>query len=73
VLSQVEMDELQRLCDKVPPFDSAVAMAIVREELGPPPPAPSPSPSRDFIKFRDFIRTNMSPNRRGPPLPLGLN
>eukprot|EP00667_Euglena_gracilis_P002069 EG_transcript_2070 len=36
VLSQEEMEELQKLCDKVPPFDSAVAMNIIRQELGPP-------------------------------------
>jgi len=36
VLSPAAMNELQKLCDKVPSFDSKVAMAVVDEELGMP-------------------------------------
>lgn len=36
LLSPAAMNELQKLCDKVPSFDSAVAMEVVREELGAP-------------------------------------
>ena len=28
------MVQLQQLCDKVPPFDSAIAMQCIRDELG---------------------------------------
>lgn len=34
ILSPKAMVELQRLCDKVPSFDSAVAMALVEQEYG---------------------------------------
>eukprot|EP00897_Mesotaenium_endlicherianum_P003763 jgi/Mesen1/3414/ME000192S02579 len=37
VLSPAAMTELQKLCDKVPSFDNAVAMALIEEELGMPP------------------------------------
>jgi len=33
ILSPQAMVQLQQLCDKVPPFDSAIAMATIREEL----------------------------------------
>uniref|UniRef100_A0A7S3R8B9 Protein kinase domain-containing protein n=1 Tax=Dunaliella tertiolecta TaxID=3047 RepID=A0A7S3R8B9_DUNTE len=34
VLSPAAMSELQKLCDKVPSFDNAQAMAVLKEELG---------------------------------------
>ena len=34
ILSPQAMVQLQQLCDKVPPYDSAIAMQCVREELG---------------------------------------
>jgi len=34
ILSPQAMVQLQQLCDKVPPFESAVAMQCVRDELG---------------------------------------
>ena len=34
ILSPKAMVQLQQLCDKVPPFDSGLAMATVREDLG---------------------------------------
>jgi aarF domain-containing kinase len=37
ILSPRAMVELQRLCDKVPSFDSGVAMRMVEEEYGCPP------------------------------------
>jgi aarF domain-containing kinase len=36
LLSRAAMRELQQLCDKVPSFDSRLAMEVVREELGMP-------------------------------------
>ena len=36
ILSPAAMVELQKLCDKVPSFDSEVAMALVESELGRP-------------------------------------
>lgn len=37
VLSPAAMTELQKLCDKVPSFDSTIAMSLIEEELGMPP------------------------------------
>ena len=34
ILSPQAMVQLQQLCDKVPPFDSSLAMQTIREELG---------------------------------------
>merc|ERR1719162_1783351 len=34
ILSPQAMVQLQQLCDKVPPYDSAIAMKCVRDELG---------------------------------------
>ena len=34
ILSPQAMVQLQQLCDKVPPFDSAIAMQCIRDELG---------------------------------------
>ena len=34
ILSPQAMVQLQQLCDKVPPFDSSIAMATIREDLG---------------------------------------
>ena len=34
ILSPQAMVQLQQLCDKVPPYDSAIAMQCVRDELG---------------------------------------
>ena len=36
LLSPAAMNELQKLCDKVPSFDSGVAMALLEQELGRP-------------------------------------
>mmetsp|Transcript_17309 Transcript_17309/g.43443 ORF Transcript_17309/g.43443 Transcript_17309/m.43443 type:complete len:830 (-) Transcript_17309:636-3125(-) len=36
LLSPAAMNEMQKLCDKVPSFDSRVAMQVVQEELGRP-------------------------------------
>ncbi|WIA14252.1 hypothetical protein OEZ85_002788 [Tetradesmus obliquus] len=36
ILSPAAMNELQKLCDKVPSFDSAVAMQVINDELGAP-------------------------------------
>lgn len=36
ILSPAAMNELQKLCDKVPSFDSTVAMQVVKDELGAP-------------------------------------
>ncbi|KAK9804220.1 hypothetical protein WJX72_001850 [[Myrmecia] bisecta] len=36
LLSPAAMNELQKLCDKVPSFDSGVAMEVIRESLGKP-------------------------------------
>ncbi|MEW5317018.1 MAG: hypothetical protein WDW38_008351 [Sanguina aurantia] len=36
LLSPAAMNELQKLCDKVPSFDSKIAMAVIQEELGKP-------------------------------------
>ncbi|KAL6749542.1 ABC1 family-domain-containing protein [Haematococcus lacustris] len=36
LLSPAAMNELQKLCDKVPSFDSQLAMQVVQEELGAP-------------------------------------
>ena len=38
LLSPAAMVELQKLCDKVPSFDSGVAMRLVEDELGRPWP-----------------------------------
>ncbi|KAK3240125.1 hypothetical protein CYMTET_50009 [Cymbomonas tetramitiformis] len=37
ILSPAAMNELQKLCDKVPAFDNAIAMKCIEEELGLPP------------------------------------
>eukprot|EP00238_Polyblepharides_amylifera_P011855 CAMPEP_0196587628 /NCGR_PEP_ID=MMETSP1081-20130531/58094_1 /TAXON_ID=36882 /ORGANISM="Pyramimonas amylifera, Strain CCMP720" /LENGTH=743 /DNA_ID=CAMNT_0041909867 /DNA_START=360 /DNA_END=2591 /DNA_ORIENTATION=+ len=37
ILSPAAMNELQKLCDKVPAFDNAVAMRTITEELGQSP------------------------------------
>lgn len=36
LLSPAAMNEMQKLCDKVPSFDSAVAMEVINSELGRP-------------------------------------
>ena len=36
LLSPASMRELQKLCDKVPSFDTKLAMEVVRQELGMP-------------------------------------
>jgi len=36
ILSPAAMNELQKLCDKVPSFDSTLAMQFIEEELGAP-------------------------------------
>eukprot|EP00775_Hariotina_reticulata_P008944 gene8944-9121_t len=36
ILSPAAMNELQKLCDKVPSFDSQVAMQVINDELGAP-------------------------------------
>ena len=36
LLSPAAMVELQKLCDKVPSFDSGVAMRLIEDELGRP-------------------------------------
>lgn len=36
LLSPAAMNELQKLCDKVPSFDSKIAMGVIQEELGKP-------------------------------------
>lgn len=36
ILSPAAMNELQKLCDKVPSFDNAVAMQVIEDELGAP-------------------------------------
>lgn len=36
ILSPKAMNELQKLCDKVPSFDSKIAMEVIRTELGKP-------------------------------------
>lgn len=36
LLSPAAMNELQKLCDKVPSFDSKVAMRVIEDELGKP-------------------------------------
>ncbi|KAG2426596.1 hypothetical protein HXX76_012912 [Chlamydomonas incerta] len=36
LLSPAAMNELQKLCDKVPSFDSKLAMQVINEELGAP-------------------------------------
>ncbi|GBF99091.1 hypothetical protein Rsub_11900 [Raphidocelis subcapitata] len=36
LLSPAAMAELQKLCDKVPSFDSAIAMQVINDELGAP-------------------------------------
>jgi hypothetical protein len=36
ILSPAAMNELQKLCDKVPSFDNAVAMKVIEDELGAP-------------------------------------
>ncbi len=36
ILSPAAMVELQKLCDKVPSFDHAVAMKVIEDELGAP-------------------------------------
>jgi aarF domain-containing kinase len=37
ILSPAAMTELQKLCDKVPAFDNATAMATIEKELGAKP------------------------------------
>eukprot|EP00891_Asterochloris_glomerata_P005985 jgi/Astpho2/5985/e_gw1.00084.8.1_t len=36
ILSTTAMNELQKLCDKVPSFDNATAMSLIAQELGQP-------------------------------------
>ena len=36
ILSPAAMNELQKLCDKVPSFSSSVAMQVIADELGAP-------------------------------------
>eukprot|EP00877_Chromochloris_zofingiensis_P007733 jgi/Chrzof1/3212/Cz12g16050.t1_COQ8 len=36
LLSPAAMNELQKLCDKVPSFDSRIAMQVIQDELGAP-------------------------------------
>lgn len=36
ILSPAAMNELQKLCDKVPSFDNEVAMSVIEDELGAP-------------------------------------
>lgn len=36
ILSPAAMTELQKLCDKVPSFDNAIAMKVIQDELGAP-------------------------------------
>eukprot|EP00879_Flechtneria_rotunda_P021763 GHRR01022949.1.p1 GENE.GHRR01022949.1~~GHRR01022949.1.p1 ORF type:complete len:275 (+),score=94.65 GHRR01022949.1:232-1056(+) len=36
ILSPAAMNELQKLCDKVPSFDNTVAMQVINDELGAP-------------------------------------
>ena len=36
ILSPAAMNELQKLCDKVPSFNNDVAMQVIRDELGAP-------------------------------------
>ena len=36
ILSPAAMNELQKLCDKVPSFDNAKAMQVIADELGAP-------------------------------------
>lgn len=36
ILSPAAMNELQKLCDKVPSFDNKIAMQVIEDELGAP-------------------------------------
>ena len=36
ILSPAAMNELQKLCDKVPSFEDEVAMQVIQDELGAP-------------------------------------
>ena len=45
ILSPAAMNELQKLCDKVPSFNNSEAMQVIRDELGAPWHEVCPSPS----------------------------
>ena len=62
ILSPAAMNELQKLCDKVPSFSSSVAMQVIADELGAPwhevgafPPVPSRQYYRWFCQFEECI------------------
>ena len=44
ILSPAAMNELQKLCDKVPSFNSGDAMQVIADELGAPWHQARPSP-----------------------------
>lgn len=53
ILSPAAMNELQKLCDKVPSFNNAEAMQVIHDELGAPwhevRPYPSPPVSNNTV------------------------
>ena len=70
ILSPAAMVELQKLCDKVPSFDNAVAMKVIEDELGAPwQQVLLPS----FIALRRLIYNNARKQCKGFPEPRTKN
>ena len=63
------MNELQKLCDKVPSFDNATAMAVIEAELGAPWQEFYSELSPDPIAAASLGQVPNPPNPPGLPSP----